>query len=166
MNWTTWGETANDHFEIQRSGSNTDFKTIGSVKGKGITSKINNYSFTDVAPEDGYNYYRLIQVDAERNVTYSSTILVRFNFKKIAIYPNPAHDRIFITNNNNFSNRKNVTVELMDYSGKVISKQKMKTNDVNIMTFNIPERIINGMYILVVENSYGEKQVQKIFINR
>ncbi len=166
LSWITTAEINNDHFEIQRSGTNTDFKTIGTVKGNGTTSKMHNYKFTDYSPQDGDNYYRLKQVDINGNASYSPIVLVRFNFEKFAIYPNPAHDKIYISNNANFSKNKNVYVQLMEYSGKVLYKQEFKTNGLNILTFNIPERVLNGMYVLVVTNADGRRQSKKIFINR
>ncbi len=166
LSWATTGEINNDHFEVQRSISNTDFKTIGTVKGNGTTTQMHNYTFTDFVPQEGGNFYRLKQVDVNGNVTYSSIVLVRFNFTNISIYPNPAHDKIYIQNNENFSKKKNVNVQLMDYTGKVLYRQEFKTNGVNIITFNIPARVINGMYILLVTNADGDKQGEKIFINR
>ncbi|MDE3183665.1 MAG: T9SS type A sorting domain-containing protein [Bacteroidota bacterium] len=166
LSWTTTGEINNDRFEIQRSGPNTDFKTKGTVQGNGTTSKTHNYFFTDNFPEDGNNYYRLREVDINGTFSYSPVVLVRFNFKKITIYPNPAHDKIYIRNNDNFSKGKIINVQLMDFNGKVLFKKQFQTNGVNIITFNIPAKIINGIYILMVTNSDGEKQGDKFFINR
>ncbi len=166
LSWTTTGEINNDHFEIQKSGTNTDFKTIGTVRGNGTTSQTHNYSFTDNFPEDGDNYYRLREIDINGTVSYSPIVIVRFNFKKIAIYPNPAQNKIYITNNDNFSKGRNVYVQLVDYSGKTLYKQQSKTDGINIITFDIPAKISNGMYILIVTNADGDKQGAKIFINR
>ncbi|MGN6248535.1 MAG: T9SS type A sorting domain-containing protein [Ginsengibacter sp.] len=164
--WTTTNETNINHFEIQRSSSNSDFVTIGSVEANGITAKSNNYTFRDKEPLDGNNYYRLKLIGDEGEFTYSSTALVRFNFKTISIYPNPVKDRIFIANNENFSNKKNIIAELLDYSGKILSKQVFKAEDNNNLTFYIPNRVANGMYLLVLTNVDGVKQVKKVFINR
>ncbi len=166
LTWATTGEINNDHFEIQRSSSNTDFKTIGLVKRDNAPSGLHNYAFTDLSPQDGNNYYRLKQVDAEGNVSFSSIVLVRFNFKKIAIYPNPASTKIYINNNYNFSNGKNITVQLLDFNGKLLYGQVLKTNGINISTFNIPAKINNGMYVLTVTSSKGDKQSELVFINR
>ena len=166
LNWSTTAEINNDYFEIQRSGANTDFKAIGTVKGSGTTSQMHNYTFVDNSPQDGDNYYRLKQVDLNGNVSYSSIVLVRFNFKKISIYPNPARSKIYISNNENFSKKKNVNVQLLDYSGKVLYKQEFQTNGINIITFNIPGSLANGMYVLLVTNAEGDRQGEKIFINR
>ena len=166
LNWTTTAEINNGYFEIQRSGSNTDFKTIGTVKGSGTTLLAHDYSFIDDFPQDGYNYYRLRQVDLNGKVSYSSIVLVRFNLKSIAIYPNPTSGKIYIRNNENFSKGKNIKVELLDYSGKVLYQQELKTSGVSVITFNLPSKIINGIYLIMVTNIDGEKQGDSIFMNR
>jgi hypothetical protein len=166
LNWTTSGEINNDRFEIQRSTSNTDFETIGSVAGNGTTSKSLSYTFADNHPEDGTNYYRIKQLDKNGNVSYSPTVSVKFDFRKIEIFPNPAHHKIYIRNNNNFSNHQFLKIQLLDFSGKVLFNQTSKGSDQNIITVNIPAKIPNGMYLIIVTNSKGEKQGDKIWITR
>ncbi len=166
LNWTTTAEINNDRFEIERSTSNTNFETIGSVAGNGTTSKSHAYTFTDNDPEDGTNYYRIKQIDKNGNISYSSIVSVRFNFRKIEIFPNPAHDKIYIRNNNKFSNQQNLKIQLLDFSGKVLYNQVSKSNIDNIITVNIPAKFSNGMYLIMVTNSKGEKQGDKIWITR
>lgn len=166
LSWTTLGEKSIDHFDVQRSGSNTDFTTIGTVKWNGTTSKPSNYNFIDNFPGDGNNYYRLKEVDKNGNVSYTQVVLVRFNFKRISIYPNPARDKIYITNNDNFSKGKSISVQLLDFAGKMLCKQESKTNNAGILTFNIPPTIVNGMYLLIVTNIDGDKQGEQISIIR
>jgi hypothetical protein len=164
--WTTTGELNNDHFEIQRSLGNTDFQTIGAEKAKGTTSQSQDYSFTDYLPADGNNYYRLKQIDKSGKVSYSSVVMVRFNLKAIILYPNPAYDKIYIRNNDHFSNGKKITVRLLDLSGKLIVKREFQTYGVDINTFNIPPTISGGMYVLMISNKNGEKQTEKVYITR
>jgi hypothetical protein len=166
LNWTTTGETNNDHFDIQRSGSNTDFATVGTVKGNGTTSQSHDYTFTDDFPVDGNNFYRLREVDKNGNFLYSPVVPVKFNFEKITFYPNPAHYKIYIHNNENFSKKKNLNVRLLDYSGKVLYNKQFQSNGVNIFTVNIPQNISNGIYVLTVTNAEGNKQGDMIYINR
>ncbi len=166
LTWTSTGEINIDHFEIQRSLGNTDFQIIGTVVANGNPGQSQNYSFTDYLPSDGNNYYRLKQVDKSGNASYSAMVLVRFNLKAIIIYPNPAHDNIYIRNNDNFSNGKKIIVQLLDFSGKLIYKQEFQTYGVDINTFKIPQTIAEGMYVLLIANSNGDKQTEKVYISR
>jgi hypothetical protein len=166
LKWTTIGEINNNHFEIQRSGVFSDFKTIGTIKGAGNTTQTRDYTFTDNYPKDGTNYYRIKLIDDSGNTNFSPIVPVKFNFKKIEIYPNPAQDKIYIRNNNKFSNGENLVIKLLDFSGKVLNKEIVKSYGADIITFNIPKRILNGIYIITVTNSAGEMQGDKVFINR
>lgn len=166
LSWTTTGESQNDRFEIERSQKNTDFKLIGILGGNESSSKAYHYTFTDNSPENGINFYRLKQVTVDGKITYSSVVTVNFDVRKLKIFPNPARDKIYIRNNDNFSNGENLKMQLMDFSGKVLYQQIFKTKDVNIITLNIPKPIANGMYIITLINSKEEKQGNTIFINR
>lgn len=166
LKWTTTGEMSNHHFEIERSGLATDFVTVGSVNASGKSSSTNDYHFDDPSPLEGANFYRIKLVDLSGKTTYSSVVQVNFNFHKIEIFPNPASSKIFIRNNINFNNGENLRIELSEFSGKVLLKQNSSGDGKNIITVNIPSRIKNGMYLLMVTNSKGEKQGKKIFINR
>jgi hypothetical protein len=166
LTWATSGEVNNDHFEIERSSVNADFKTLGFVRGSGTTTVSHDYNFKDSQPIDGTNLYRLKQVDVNGNVTYSPVVSVNFNFRKIEIFPNPVQKQIYIRNNINFSNGDNLKIEISDFSGKVLYKQNASSSGSNIITLNIPSTISNGMYVIMVTNSKGDKQGDKIFINR
>jgi hypothetical protein len=166
LSWITANDANNDYFEIQRSKTNTDFKTIGTVEAVGAHSQSKEYSFIDYLPEDGNNYYRLKQVDKSGQISYSSVVPVKFNLKAIIIYPNPAYDKIYIRNNDNFSNGNKIMASILDLSGKLIFKKEFDTYGVEINTLNIPKRITEGMYVLMITNSKGEKHIEKVYINR
>jgi len=119
----------------------------------------------DTNPDDGVNYYRIKQVDKDGQVSYSQAISVRFNFRKIEIFPNPASNKIYIRNNSNFSNNQKLKIQLLDFSGKVLFN-KISEPTSNIITVNISPKISNGMYLLIVTNSKGEKQGDKVWITR
>jgi len=49
------------------------FDAIGTVKGAGNSNALKSYSFADVTPITGNDYYRLKQVDKNGNTQYSTT---------------------------------------------------------------------------------------------
>lgn len=166
LDWITSGEINNDHFEIQRSGENSDFETIGTLHGSGGTTFISHhYTFNDVTPLDGTNFYRIKQVDISGNYSYSTIVPVKFNLKKIEIFPNPAHEKFYVRNNARFADGNNVTIKLMDFSGKVLYKQ-IALSGSDIITVYLPKYIGTGMYVVMVSNSKGEQQGDKIYITR
>jgi hypothetical protein len=166
LNWTTTTESNNDHFEIERSAVNSDFVKIGSIQGNGTTATSVDYTFNDLKPLAGANFYRLKEVNKNGRITYSSVVTVQFNFKKIQIFPNPAANRIYIRNNKYFNNGDVLKIQLIDFSGRVLYQHTSSLTEMDIITVNIPSKIINGMYVILVTNSNGEHQGDKVFINR
>lgn len=94
LQWFTASETNNMGFEIQRKTLQSEFRTIGFVKGKGTTTEKQSYLFTD--QPDGISdkiIYRLKQVDFNGSFTYSDEISINpitpFEFALNQNYPNP-----------------------------------------------------------------------------
>ena len=53
LDWTTATELNNLGFEIQRKSSDGHFESLDFVIGKGTTTEMNNYSFTDTKVDAG-----------------------------------------------------------------------------------------------------------------
>ena len=166
LNWTDSGLNANVYYEIERSTVSTDFKKIGSVSVNATPQITNDYTFKDLDPVNGTNFYRIKLVANDGTIGYSQVVKVNFNLKKVEIFPNPAHKQIFIRNNKNFSNGKNLNIRLLDFEGKVLYKRNAITTGVDMIKVDIPPAVSNGMYLLMITNSNGEQQGEKIYITR
>ncbi len=101
--WSTASEINNDYFIVERSVDGISWKDIGSIEGAGTTNSLTEYFFKDKNPEEGTNYYRLVQVDYDGQNSYSKVISA---YSKqvdeisipFSIYPNPAFSRnIFVS---------------------------------------------------------------------
>ena len=70
IKWSTATEKNNYGFEIERKDLKSEFKRIGFIKGKGTTTELSNYSYSDnnLAP-NAYNY-RIKQIDYDGNYQY------------------------------------------------------------------------------------------------
>jgi fibronectin-binding autotransporter adhesin len=107
--WQTTNEKNNSHFIVERSDDNLHFEKIGVVNGKGNSSVINTYSFSDhevFAIHNSTNafYYRLTQVDKNGAESYSRVITIRrqeFVAKNetISLYPNPVKNNLSFKSN-------------------------------------------------------------------
>ncbi|HPI55037.1 MAG TPA: T9SS type A sorting domain-containing protein, partial [Chitinophagaceae bacterium] len=79
-----------------------------------------------------------------------TALLVRNSLapQEFTIFPNPASDEITIHFNASSSN-KNITVQLMDVSGKIISSRKLvlTNTDVKIPLSKLPK----GQYFLLIQ---------------
>jgi photosystem II stability/assembly factor-like uncharacterized protein len=93
ITWTTASEMNNFGFEIERKTVNTDWLSIGFIKGGGTTTEFSNYSFVDSIVTPGVNYYRLKQVDYNGTYKYYGPISINTgevnNYNVYQNYPNP-----------------------------------------------------------------------------
>jgi len=68
LEWETVTETNNQSFEIQKISDNGFWSTIALIEGKGSTTSRTSYIYTDNAPLQGLNQYRLAQRDYDGSV--------------------------------------------------------------------------------------------------
>jgi hypothetical protein len=99
VRWTTASEKNSDRFEVQRSLNGTDFVTIATAKAQGSTTQTTAYAALDQTAPAAQLYYRLKQVDLDGTVAYSPVLRVEGvgSAVELALYPNPATDRITAT---------------------------------------------------------------------
>ncbi|MGF2412534.1 MAG: hypothetical protein ACQUYJ_09415 [Ferruginibacter sp.] len=76
LQWKTETEVNSDHFTIERSSDGQNYTAIGTVKAADFSSTIANYIFTDAAPLDGINYYRLLMVDKDNSFERSNIVSI------------------------------------------------------------------------------------------
>lgn len=93
LNWSTATETNNQGYEINRV-INGKVTNIGFVKGKGTSTQINNYSFTDNNLAAGKYSYQLKQIDFDGsyniyNLNSEVIIGTPVSYSLSQNYPNP-----------------------------------------------------------------------------
>jgi hypothetical protein len=95
LSWITATEINNLGFEVERKTDNEDWRTIGFVEGKGTTTEIQNYYYTDdlFGVTASKFYYRLKQIDYDGTFEYSEIIEMEVGipteFSLEQNYPNP-----------------------------------------------------------------------------
>ncbi len=93
LKWSTATETNNRGFEIQRAGVDKKWQVIGFKEGKGNSTAISVYNFTDKNALHGKNIYRLKQIDFNGGFSFSNEIAVEVNgiteYALLPNYPNP-----------------------------------------------------------------------------
>jgi photosystem II stability/assembly factor-like uncharacterized protein len=101
LSWITATETNNYGFEIERSFEGSQFEKIGFVFGKGTSTELNYYSFTDNSVTPGNYSYRLKQIDFNGNYEYFDPVEVEVfpadNYTLMQNYPNPFNPSTRIT---------------------------------------------------------------------
>jgi hypothetical protein len=81
LQWQTAQEQNSSDFTIERSpnGAYDTWTAIGTIPAAGNSSTALNYSFRDVSPLLGMNYYQLKETDLDHHSMYSSVKSLKFN---------------------------------------------------------------------------------------
>jgi len=148
LQWKTADEINNDHFEVERSKDGNVWVSLASI----APQFSHEYSYTDVFPEDGLNYYRIKETDVDDRYFYSNIQAVRIGKSSVLnIWPNPASDILFIE-----IPFTGGTVTIHDMSGKLIGRY---INTHSILAIPVKE-LKAGVYIVKAESG-KEKFMQK-----
>jgi hypothetical protein len=146
--WATATEENSDFFEVQRSADGQSFETIGTVQASINSNEAKNYTFDDVNPLTGINYYRirLINKDGSSEFTDIIALEVGQNNNGYSFYPNPAEDKItyqFLSNSN-----EEVMIEVIDVLGRTVLNKKISAlSGNNIQSLNLSE-LLPGSYTI------------------
>ncbi len=149
LQWNTATEINNYGFEIQKSINNNQWQRIGFVEGKGISNKIQHYTYVDKNFQSGKYFYRLKQIDRDGSFKYSKVVEVFVSVPKSNFlfqnYPNPFNSNTIIEFF--IEKTENVTIKLYDVLGKEITiimneKRNAGKNSISFNAASLP----SGMY--------------------
>jgi Secretion system C-terminal sorting domain len=149
--WKTGQEKANKSFNVERSSDGLSFSKIGSMQGAENSVVEKAYNFTDLAPLQGVNYYRLTSVDAQGKETTSKIVSVNFSDKlsnKLQIYPNPTHLAVQIELISDEETSK--PVQVFDLAGRMIlSQNALLTKGLNNISLDV-NTFSSGTYLVKI----------------
>ncbi len=148
LSWQTASEINNDFFKVQRSQDGIDFHSIGTVRGQGNSSQINEYHYMDHHPMPGTNYYRLLQVDFDGRSEVHPQRVVQYQ-SDISLFPTITADQLQVK-----GPVVGLEVHIVDHLGRRLSElilSDQRTIDVSAYP--------NGLYYVFIE---GEGITQTI----
>ena len=124
LNWVTENEINTSHFEIERSTNAIAFTKTGIVAAFNSSGR-NEYTFTDMQPLNGINYYRFKQTDKDGRFTYSAIIKIVNDASQLqfTLSPNPANNFINIIYP---STKEIVNISIYNMQGRLINQQSKK----------------------------------------
>jgi hypothetical protein len=151
VSWATSQEQNSDYYDVERSGDQSVWSSIGNVKAKGYASTTTNYFLTDKSPLSGTGYYRLKMVDLDGKFTYSKAIAVTTTSTSLplVIYSNPFSDQIRLKIN--LSRPQNLTMTVSDMQGKTYITQYYPAQSGDNLVNLVPPVTSSGMYILRIQ---------------
>lgn len=158
LTWSTASETNNSGFDIERKLSgNSNWTKAGNVAGKGTTSSVQNYSFTDRNLASGTYSYRLKQIDFNGNFEYfnlSSDVEVgtpdKYNLSQN--YPNPFNPSTKI--NYDLAKEGFVSIKVFDNLGREVATlvNDFKSAGFYTVEFNAAQ-LTSGLYFYKMETN-------------
>jgi len=159
LTWSTASETNNKGFIIDRSADGINFQTLASVPGAGSSTTTRSYSYTDEAPLNGVNYYRLSQVDYDgQTVTYNITSC-DISSQTGSVYPNPSTGKFTISVDNTVSE-----VQIYNALGQKVYDKSLLEYSGNSIEVDLSSQT-SGMYILnLIQPNQEKKIVKKLVI--
>lgn len=163
LTWKTASEINSDYFLVQRSIDGINFETIGKVSAQGNSSSIVNYDFVDTNPTEGNNYYRLKQVDYNREYEYFKTVVINTlngnSISRVNVFPNPANGVINLSFNQAHLGLSSLII--FDERGrKVYIKEVNISEDINEFSIDVSDLAI-GLYTVVVKSQNGFQSFSK-----
>ncbi len=155
LNWKTAAEVNVDKFEIERSHNGREFSKIGTVKAGSL-----NYTFADNTPLATTNYYRLKMIDKDGSFSFSLVRLISNNSSFfVAIYPNPAKDKLQIQITSDKPTALQMQVVSLD--GKMLISNSFTANEANTLRSINISSLQRGSYLLKVSLENKDEQVIK-----
>jgi lysophospholipase L1-like esterase len=158
LSWSTAFEEGNTYFEIQRSMDGNNFQTLYRNGGVGRES---NYSWTDLSPFNGKNFYRLKIIETDKT-SYSRIIPIINDVTKLitSLYTDGAQLYVQLNANRNQS----IAIAILNFSGSVVKQESLKLNSPNTATKISISELASGHYYVRVANSNGSSAVERFVI--
>ncbi len=157
--WETVYEENSDYFIIERSDNGRTWNAIGRVAAAGSSSSVLGYSYRDLHPLQGNNYYRLRMVDKDGGSKLSRTHWLYFGDDArihLQLFPNPASDQVTIQFSRSLKGK--ATVKLISYQGQVLHAYVM--NNIGLSyKLDLPT-LARGVYLVLIEGEEMREHVK------
>ncbi|WP_431214025.1 T9SS type A sorting domain-containing protein [Puia sp. P3] len=157
MHWTVNSEIDAEKYIIERSTDGSAYTAIGEVP----ATNSGDYSFTDAAPKDGRDYYRIREQDFDGKPTLSVIKLLQFNSKSfvVRLSPVPTYTHS-VQLEIDADNNSPVTATLLSMTGQTLKVFVVRpgTNQLNLDNFS------KGMYFLRIRTNTDDTQIRKLII--
>ncbi len=147
LNWVVAGEQNIANYTVERSSDGRNFSAIGSQPSLGNTSIERTYTFTDLQPFNGTNYYRLKVIEKDGKVSYTSIRILNWsNAVVISLFPNPTKDNVTVT-----GLESGMVISLVSENGQVVKRMAAQNSTVQVSM----AMLSSGAYYIQVTDKEG-----------
>lgn len=161
--WSTFTESGNDYFVVERSVDGWDWLEVGSVDGAGNSLVPRFYSFTDRDVSMRGVYYSIRQIDFNGVSTRSSLVYLPAKEASVApvvLFPNPSTHFCYLRNT---AWAAPLQLELISTAGVLISQCKAVETSNGQFRVEWPMGLHTGLYYVRVYVA-DEEQILPVFI--
>lgn len=148
LQWIVGSQANVKEYVVEKSSNGAQWTSVNSIAAKSEST----YSFIDAAVASGTTFYRIKQIDYNGRSTYSAIKTFSLDgIVKTLVYPNPFKSFIKI---DAAIAAGEVTIRLIDYSGKTVSTTKYVAVNGEI-TVNGLSALPAATYYLTIQDSQG-----------
>lgn len=164
LNWTTTQEQNSRYYIVERSSTGTVYDSISVISASGTVATAKKYSFTDIAPLQSDNFYRLKQLDFDGKSMYSKIVKVHMDedAARFAVVQNPAQNILQLQVQLPAAGK--LTLQIRDISGHLlINEDRMGIKGSSVYSILIGN-LIKGTYLINMQTE--NMNVTKKFIKQ
>jgi hypothetical protein len=164
ISWSNLTESDINYYIVERSTDGSNFAAIGKVQPKANDYRKQDYSFTDVTPNQT-NFYRIKAVEYNSNI--KSSVILKISSgkmnKEISVYPNPVQNKTVTLHSNNIS-AGNYSVQVVDANGQQVFLKTMNLQAGSLsQSLELPAGTRPGTYMLKIVGA-EIKSVTTLFV--
>lgn len=144
LSWKVSAELNLQDYGVEKSSDGISFVQIGNTNATGRTT----YSYPDLQPLSGNNFYRLKLNDRDGRFRYSNVVKINISNKgeSISIYPNPVYNKTFNLQLNNMAKGK-YEMTIYSNSGQLVYKSAIEHAGGSAgQTITLPVNLVKGVY--------------------
>lgn len=147
LQWATASEKNFDLFVVESSIDGSEFTELGRVKGHGMTTVRQDYSFTVSDPAVGRSYYRLKSIDFDGYTEIFNVVSADFEAAKSArLFPNPVVGSQ-LNVEFNFQLSEDITISITSLTGLEVARLSVNGME-NLLTLSLDP----GTYLVRVSS--------------
>ncbi len=166
VEWTVENEVNMVKYDVEKSTDGTTFSFASNTKVTGTNNLNNTYSWLDVKPVQGVNYYRIKSYDLSGEVKYSTVVKVSIAGGVVgySIYPNPVTTNVInLVMTNQPAGKYHVS--LTNVIGQVIFVKDIQTNGGNsTQALKTESKLLPGIYQLEISSPDNNHDTQKVIV--
>ncbi len=152
VNWTAKTEKDMDRYELERSFNGTVFTRINTTAAIGNSPTAVNYSWLDVSPQPGNNFYRIKAIDRSGMIKYTDVVKVGFGkpVSSVTVTPNPVVGNVLTLKLNDVA-KGNYSIVLYNNAGQQVYNTAVNHNGGSaVIPVSLNKSISQGIYRLVI----------------